>query len=315
MRDAFAAEFYDIVASDPKVSILTGDIGFGVFDQLIADFPDRFLNMGVAEANMMGAAAGLALEGQRPFVYTIVPFLTMRTFEQIRNDVCIQNLPVKIIGVGGGLAYGPMGPTHHSIVDISILRSLPNMTVMSPCDPVESKKVTRAAYEHQGPVYVRLGRNREPVLHTSEYDFQIGRAVEMHPGNDATIVSTGAVTKIALDAAQQLAERGVSARVINMHTVKPIDSEILLRAAVETRAMVSVEEHNIIGGLGSAVAEVLAEGVGHIPFKRIGIPDTFCYGVGSQEFQLERHGVSARSIEEAVAMLLEGRRAPVEARL
>ena len=315
MRDAFAAEFYEIVAADPKVSILTGDIGFGVFDRLISDFPDSFLNMGVAEANMMGAAAGLALEGQRPFVYTIVPFLTMRTFEQIRNDVCIQNLPVKIVGVGGGLAYGPMGPTHHSIVDMSILRSLPNMTVMSPCDPVESRQVTRAAYEHQGPVYIRLGRNREPVLHTSNHDFQIGRAVEMLPGTDATIVSTGAVTKIALEAAHQLAEDGVSTRVINMHTVKPIDSDILLLAAEETRAMVSVEEHNVIGGLGSAVAEVLAEGGGHIPFKRIGIPDTFCYGVGSQEFMLERHGVSARSIADSVAMLLEGRRAPMEARL
>jgi transketolase len=315
MRDAFAAEFYNIVASDPKVSILTGDIGFGVFDQLIADYPDRFLNMGVAEANMMGVAAGLALEGQRPFVYTIIPFLTMRTFEQIRNDVCIQNLPVKIVGVGGGLAYGPMGPTHHSIVDISILRSLPNMTVMSPCDPLESKKVTQAAYQHDGPVYVRLGRNREPVLHTSDYDFKIGRAVEMRTGNEATIVSTGAVTKIALDAATVLADRGVSVRVINMHTVKPIDSDIILQAAAETRVMVSVEEHSVIGGLGSAVAEVLSEGGGNIPFKRIGIPDTFCYGVGSQEFQLERHGVSARSVEESVVMLLEGRPAAMEARL
>ena len=314
MRDAFAAEFYNIVASDPKVSILTGDIGFGVFDQLIADFPDRFLNMGVAEANMMGVAAGMTLEGQRPFVYTIIPFLTMRTFEQIRNDICIQYLPVKIIGVGGGLAYGPMGPTHHSIVDISIMRSLPNMTVMSPCDPVESKMVTQAAYQHDGPVYVRLGRNREPVLHTSDYDFKIGRAVELRTGNEATIVSTGAVTKISLDAAARLADRGIDDRVINLHTVKPIDADILLKAAAETRAMVSVEEHSVIGGLGSAVAEVLAEGGGNIPFKRIGIPDTFCYGVGSQEFQLARQGVSTHSIEESVIMLLEGRAELAESR-
>ncbi len=305
MRDAFASEHYDIVASDDQVLFLTADIGFQVFDRLVADFPDRFLNMGVAEANMIGVAAGLALSGKQPWVYTIVPFLTMRAFEQIRVDVCIQNQPVKIVGVGGGLAYGTLGPTHHSLEDMAILRALPNMTVISPCDPIESRKATRAASEHPGPVYIRLGRNGEPQLHVDDYEFEIGRAVEMRSGSDATIVSTGAVTKIALDVADRLAESGIVARVLNVHTLKPIDRDALLRAARETGAIVTVEEHSIIGGLGGAVAEVLAEGGSPVPFKRFGIPDTFCHGVGGQDYHLARHGVTVEAVCEGIELLLD----------
>ena len=305
MRDAFAAELYDIVAAEPEALLLTADIGFGVFDRLVENFPDQFLNMGVAEANMIGVSAGLAISGKRPFVYTIVPFLTMRTFEQIRVDVCIQNQPVKIVGVGGGLAYGTLGPTHHSLEDIAILRALANMTLIVPCDPLESKKATRAAFEHPGPVYIRLGRNGEPDLYTGDYEFEIGRAVQMREGSEATIVSSGAVTQMALDAADQLAREGISARVLNMHTIKPIDAEAILKAATETMVMVSIEEHSIIGGLGSAVAEVLSEGPTKIPFKRLGIQDTFCYGVGSQSYHLNRHGVTVDAIRQAITTRLE----------
>jgi transketolase len=305
MRDAFAAELYEIVASDPRVLLLTADIGFKVFDRLAGDFPGRFLNMGVAESNMIGVSAGLALEGKRPCVYTIIPFLVMRAFEQIRVDVCIQNLPVKLVGVGGGLAYGALGPTHHSIEDIAILRALPNMTVMTPCDPVESRKATRAAFDHPGPVYLRLGKNGEPRLYAADYEFKIGRAVQMRQGKDATIVVTGAVARLALEAADRLAEEGLSVRVLNVHTIKPIDREAILQAAHETPAMVSVEEHNIIGGLGSAVAEVLAESRVAISFRRCGIQDTFCYGVGSQEYHLKRQGVTSQAISHTVLTLVK----------
>lgn len=307
MRDVFNAELYEIAKSDPRVLLLTGDIGFQVFDRFRADFPGRFINMGVAEANMMGVAAGLALSGKRPFVYTIIPFLTMRAFEQIRVDVCIQNQPVKIVGVGGGLAYGTLGPTHHSIEDVAILRALPNMTILAPCDPLETRKATRAVMEHPGPVYIRLGKNGEPPLHARDYDFQIGRVVQMRSGKDATIISSGAVTRIALEAAGRLAEKGIGVRVLNMHTIKPIDREAILQAARETRALVTVEEHNIIGGLGSAVAEVLAEGGGFVPFRRFGVRDTFCHGVGSQDYHFKQQGITGEAIGENILALLNGR--------
>lgn len=305
MRDAFAAELHLIAASDPRALLLVSDTGFQVFDRFVDDYPDRFINMGVAEGNMVGAAAGLAIGGKIPVVYAIVPFLTMRAFEQIRNDVCIQNQPVKIVGVGGGLAYGQMGPTHHSIVDMAILRALPNMTVIAPCDPIESRKAFRAAYEHPGPVYVRLGRNGEPTLHIDDYQFVIGKSVQMRPGTDATIISTGAVTKIALDAADSLSKDGIYVRVLNVHTLKPLDTSAILAAAHETRAMVTIEEHNIIGGLGSAVAEVVAESGAALPFKRLGIPDAFSYGVGSQGFLLDRHGITAEAVSKTVSSMLE----------
>ena len=307
MRDAFAAELYDIVAEDPRVMLLMGDIGFKVFDRIGADFPARLINMGVAEANMIGVSAGLALSGKRPFVYTIIPFLTMRAFEQIRIDLAIQKQPVKIVGVGGGLAYGNQGPTHHSLEDVAILRAVPNMTVIVPSDPIESRKATRAAHDLDGPVYIRLGRNGEPKLYQNDYTFQIGKAVEMRPGNDATIVSSGPVTKIVLDAAATLEKQGIHTRVLNVHTIKPFDTDAVVKAAHETRAMVSVEEHNIIGGLGSAVSEALAENRTGIPFKRFGIRDNICYGVGSQEYHLRRNGVTVESISETIARLLDTR--------
>lgn len=308
MRDAFNTELNDIAAENPDTFLLTADIGFKVFDRFRDEHPGHFINMGVAEMNMIGVAAGLAMSGKFPFVYTIIPFLTMRAFEQIRVDVCIQNLNVKIVGVGGGVAYGTLGPTHHSIEDIAILRALPNMTVISPCDPLETRLAVRAATEHQGPVYVRLGKNGEPTLHTEKYPFKIGQACEMRSGSDATIISTGFVTNYALEASALLAQQGIKARVVNMHTIKPIDQGAILRAANETSSIVTVEEHNIIGGLGSAVSEVLAEASTGIPFARLGIRDGFCHGVGSQEFHLRRNGVSPEDIVATTIKLMERNR-------
>ncbi|MBM4437330.1 MAG: transketolase [Actinobacteria bacterium] len=304
MRDAFAAQLHQEMAEDPRIMLLTADIGFKVFDRIVSDFPGRFINMGVAEANMLGVAAGLAMSGKRPVVYTIIPFLTMRAFEQIRVDVCIQKQPVTIVGVGGGVAYGTLGPTHHSIEDVAILRSLPNMTVVVPCDPQESRKATRAAFRNVGPLYIRLGKNGEPPLYGDNHSFVIGRAVELRSGADATIVVTGPISRVALEAADRLAGMGVRTRVLNVHTIKPIDAEAILRAARETTAVVSVEEHSIVGGLGSAVAEVLAEGGAAAPFRRLGVRDVYSYGVGSQEYHLRRHGLTVEAISGVIMGML-----------
>ncbi len=303
MRNAFIDELHDIAAEHPGVLLMSGDIGFKVFDKFRDDYPGRYLNMGIAEANMMGMAAGLAMSGKRPVVYTIIPFLTMRAFEQIRVDVAMQNQPVLIIGVGGGLSYDILGPTHHSIEDVAILRALPNMTVLTPSDPVETRAAVRAAYELNGPAYVRLGKNGEPSLYEGACDFELGQATTMRRGSDVTIIGAGPILDIALKAADLLADRGIACRVVNMHTIKPLDSEAIVTAARETRAIVSLEEHSVIGGLGSAVAEVLAENSCAIPFKRLGIPDVFTYEVGSQDFLFNLHGLTAEKVVDVLSTL------------
>ena len=298
MRTAYCKTLYEIMSRDERVFALTADIGFRNFDEIIADFPDRFVNVGVAEADMMGIAAGLALSGKIPFTFTIAPFVTMRCLEQIRVDLCYHNLPVKIVGAGGGFVYGSQGTTHHAIEDIGILRVLPHMTVISPADPVEVSEAVRASMDLDGPVYIRIGRNNEPVLDSGDCSFQIGQAVTMRGGDDITIIAHGLVVKNSLVAADILDSEGVSARVVNMHTIKPIDREMILRCAKETGCIVTVEEHNVIGGLGSAVAEVLAEEFDHpVGFKRLGLNDTFLrihaeHAELQQEYKLDANGIA-----------------------
>ncbi len=305
MRTAYCKALYEIMSRDSRVFALTADIGFRNFDQIIADFPERFVNVGVAEANMMGIAAGLALSGKIPFTFTIAPFVTMRCLEQIRVDLCYHNLPVKIIGAGGGFVYGPQGTTHHAIEEIGILRTLPNMTVISPSDPLETGKAIHASMDLEGPAYVRIGRNNEPALHSDVYKFQIGKADNLSKGGDIAILAHGLVVKNALDAAGMLAREGVRASVVNMHTIKPIDRGEILRCAKETGAILTVEEHNIIGGLGSAVAEVLAEEFVHpVLFRRIGINDAYIR-MNAEHAELQREfGLDSDGIAWAVRQLL-----------
>jgi transketolase len=307
MRDAFIAELHALAAEDARVLLLSGDIGFKVFDRFCEAFPERFLNLGIAEQNMIGMAAGLSMSGKRPFVYTIIPFLTMRPFEQIRVDLCMHEQPVRLVGVGGGLAYDILGPTHHAVEDIGILRALPNMTVLVPSDPIQARQATRAAHALPGPAYVRLGKNGEPVLPGSDEPFAIGRALVRRKGGDATVIACGPIVKMALDAAELLQDAGVSCRVVDMHTVKPLDRDAVLAAARETGAIVTLEEHNVIGGLGSAVAEALAEGGHAVPFRRIGIPDVFTYEVGSQRHLLAHHSITAQAVADTLTSLLAQR--------
>jgi transketolase len=251
--------------------------------------------VGVAESNMIGVAAGLALGGYRPFVYSIVPFATLRCLEQIRNDVCYNNVPVTIVGVGGGYSYGPNGPTHHALEDIAAMRSLPNMTVVCPADPVEAELAVPAIGSHDGPAYLRLGRAGDPVVHQKPPVFRIGEAITVRRGSDCTLISTGGMLPVALEAAALL-DGEVSCRVVSMHTVKPLDSRTLRECSRETEAFFTVEEHSRIGGLGSAVGEWLAESDLQFPLHSLGTPDSFAHFSGSQEFLRNAQGLSAHDI-------------------
>jgi len=309
MRNAFLKELFELAKKDERIVLIVGDLGFGVVNSFMEQLPRQFLNAGVAEQNMTGIAAGMALSGKIAFTYSIGNFPTMRCLEHVRNDVCYHNANVKIVTVGGGFAYGAMGATHHAIEDLAVMRALPGMAVVAPGDPVEAKAATRAITEYAGPCYLRLGKAGEPIVHQSEISFEFGKAIRMREGRDATLISTGGILQTAVRAAQRLAEEGISTRLLSMHTLKPLDTEAILAAARETHAIFTLEEHSVLGGLGSAVAEVLAEAnVPKIPFKRIGVPPAFSPYIGSQEYMQECHGLTpeaiARTIEDTILQVV-----------
>lgn len=287
---------------DPRVVVLTADVGTAVAE-FRERFPDRFLDFGIAEQNMIGAATGLALSGMVPFATTAACFISMRGCEQVRTDVAYQVANVKLIGFGCGTKYGAQGTTHHSTEDIGIMRSFPNMVILSPAGAVETQKAIQAAAKYDGPVYVRVGRGLEPVVYGSNYDFEIGKALLLREGKDVALVATGCMVAKALLAASELEKLGIAASVLNVHTIKPLDRTAIARVARSSRGIVTVEDHNVIGGLGSAVSEVLAEE--HLgPLKRVGIPDVFCV-VGSHEEILSTHGYAVADIAKAAQELME----------
>lgn len=257
MRTAFIETLCELAAADERIMLVCGDLGYSVLEVFAKRFPDRYINAGVAEANMTGVAAGLAMTGRVVFTYSIANFPVIRCLEQVRNDVCYHGLDVKIVAVGGGLAYGPQGYTHHGVEDLAVMRVLPGMTVVAPGDPVEARLATRAVVRQPGPCYLRLGKAGETVVHAAEPPFAIGRAIAMRDGPDATVISTGGVLALVTGAADALAARGIRVRVLSMPCVAPLDEDAVARAATETRLVVTVEEHGA-GGLASAVAEVLA---------------------------------------------------------
>ncbi len=300
MRNVFIHTVYETAKRDTRIMLLTNDLGYSVFEQFAADLPTQFLNMGVAEQNMVGVAAGLAMEGMKPIVYSIVPFATMRPFEQIRNDICYQNLNVKIVGVGAGFSYGTYGHTHHGLEDIGILRTLPNMTIVAPGDPVEAELATEAMMKYTGPVYLRLGKAGEPKLYSKKPKFTIGNGIIVSDGIDVSLIATSTMLERAITVAKTLR----SVRVVSMHTIKPLDTRLVLDCAKKTKAIVTLEEHSVIGGLGSAVAEVLAEQGVSVPFKRIGVADRFTKGMGLQEYMRKLNGLSVEQIIKAVSQLI-----------
>ena len=304
MRTAFIQTLMECAGANEHIWLLVGDLGYSVVEPFREAFPDRFINVGVAEQNMTGVATGLALSGTIVFTYSIANFPTLRCLEQIRNDVCYHKANVKIVAVGGGFSYGAQGMTHHATEDLAIMHALPNMTVVAPGDPVETALATRAIIEWPSPCYLRLGKAREPVVHQTPPNFQIGKAITVREGNDITMITTGTMLYNTIQAAEQLAQQGIQAKVLSMPTLKPLDTEAVLAAVQQTKAIITVEEHSIIGGLGSAVAELLAElGNSHIIFKRIGIKDEFCQQVGSQKYLRRIYGLSVEGIIKVVQSL------------
>jgi transketolase len=305
LRNAFAEELTAIAAEDPRVVLLSGDIGNRLFDSFKAGAPDRFFNCGVAEANMISVAAGLAMSGMRPVAYTIVPFVTTRCLEQIRVDLCYQRQSVVLAGVGGGLSYASLGATHHSLEDVGFLRLLPEMTVVCPGDALEVRGALRAAIEHDGPVYLRLGKKGEPVVHRRQPEFTIGKSITVREGEEVALLAVGNVLPLACEVADLLARDGVSARVESFHTVKPLDDATLEDVFTRCRLVVTIEEHSRIGGAGSAVAEWLtARAATGARLLAVGTDDLFLHESGSQSYARQCFGLTpervARSVREAL---------------
>ncbi|HEX5126611.1 MAG TPA: transketolase C-terminal domain-containing protein [Rhodocyclaceae bacterium] len=306
MRNAFADEVTKLVDQDSRVVMLSGDIGNKLFDNVKKVDERRFYNCGVAEANMMGVAAGMALCGLRPIVYTITPFTTTRCFEQIRVDACYHHVPVTIVGTGSGLSYAELGPTHHSLEDLAILRTLPGMSVLAPCDANELRACMRAALKQNGPVYIRIGKKGEAVIFKDVPDLVIGKATTVRSGNDVALLCAGTLMAEALGTADRMNANGISTEVVSMHSVKPLDTGYLDAAATRFKLIATIEEHGLIGGLGSAVAEWRART--HAPIRQIafGTPDEFMHEVGSQEYARRKYGLTA---DDMAAVVIDALRA------
>jgi len=309
MRKTSLDMVYELAKRDRRVIFIGSDLGPDTLKNLKAEMPNQFLMEGVSEANIVSMAAGLALEGRIPYINTIATFLSRRCFEQIVLDLGLHNTKVRLIASGGGFVYAPLGPTHLAVDDIAILRTVPNMTILVPCDAEEMRRLMLLTLEVEGPIYIRMGKGGDPVVSRADLPCEIGKAILMREGRDALIVTTGICLQAALTAAAGLEERGVSTGVLHVHTVKPLDSCAILENCARARAIVSIEEHILIGGLGSAVAELIAE-AGFEPakrFKRIGIPDMFADEYGSQASLMERFSITAENLVATVTGLLEDR--------
>jgi transketolase len=307
MRNAFAAAITELARTDDRIVLLSGDIGNRLFDTFKAEHPARFYNCGVAEANMTGMAAGLAMCGLRPLTYTITPFATTRAMEQIRIDVCYHNLPVTIVGTGSGLSYASLGPTHHSVEDVAFLRALPNMTVVCPADAAEVRSALAEILKIPGPVYLRLGKKGEPTVHQQPPAMVIGRGLIVREGSDVCLLGMGNMVAPSLEAAGLLEARGISARVVSMHTAKPLDDALLREVLGRYKVVAVVEEHSRIGGLGGAVAEwaIAQETRFAARLMSLGTADAFLPETGSQKYLRKRFGLAPDAIAEAVGNAFE----------
>ena len=302
-RDAYVSALEEMAAADTRVCAVANDsLSSAKLKNFKARFPDRFVNVGIAEQNMVGVSAGLANGGMIPYVCGASCFLTARAMEQVKVDLAYSKANVRICAMSPGMAYGQLGPTHHSIEDLAWMRVLPNLTVIVPADPVETSAAMHYSLKHEGPLFLRITRLPVPRVHGADYEFKLGKAVRLRDGNDVTLIASGLLVSRALDAARALECRGVAARVLNMSTVKPLDREAILDAARTTHGIVTAEEALVAGGLGGAVAEVLA--LEHpAPMRILGVPDVFA-PTGTAEFLLEYFGLTAAGIERAAVELL-----------
>ena len=305
MRDTFVRTLIALAKENPNIELITGDLGFGVLKPFWERLPDQFINAGIAEQNMTSAAAGMALEGKTVFTYSIGNFPTLRCLEQIRNDCAYHGANVKIVCVGGGFVYGSLGMSHHATEDIAVMRALPGVTVLCPGDLVEAEEAIKAIAKYPGTCYLRLGRGGEKRIHDHIDNFEIGKAIKIHDGEKIAIFSTGAIFEEVADAEAILAEHDIYPAVYTFPTVKPIDRAAIARCAADFDMIVTVEEHNIVGGFGSAVAEVLAELPERASLLRIGIHDTYSSIVGSQKYLRSQFGLDSGGIATQVLEALQ----------
>ncbi len=306
MRDTFVKTLIELAKNDRNIELVTGDLGFGVLKPYWEQLPDQFINAGIAEQNMTTMAAGMALEGKTVFTYSIGNFPTIRCLEQIRNDCAYHNANVKIVCVGGGFVYGSLGMSHHATEDLALLRALPGVVVMAPGDLVEAECATKAIAEYQGTCYLRLGRGGEKRIHDKIENFKIGKAIKINDGEKIALFSAGAIFDEVQEACKLLNEKGINPALYTFPTIKPIDKDVIEKYASEFDYVVTVEEHNIVGGFGSAVSEVMAEMKNKkAMLVRIGLNDIYSSIVGSQKYLRDQYGMSATKIVEKVMEVIE----------
>ncbi|MFH1968267.1 MAG: transketolase C-terminal domain-containing protein [bacterium] len=306
MRKTFIKTLIELAENDKSIYLLCGDIGFNVLEEFADKFPRQFINCGIAEQNMMGVAAGLAISGKKVYVYSIIPFVTVRCLEQIKNDVCFRNLDVKIVGYATGFSYGAQGTTHHAIEDVGILRSLPNMTILSPADLAEEKELILQSYQTKNPTYIRLDKGGKEKIYNLESDIIIAKPSVIKEGKDGVIIATGSSVEQGINIIKKLEQIGYDFKLISMHTLKPIDSSSLLKEIEGQKLVFTIEEHNVIGGLGSCVAEILlANGVNNVIFKSIGICDKYPDLVGEQDYLRVYCGIDEDSIYQQIIKRLK----------
>ena len=290
-RTTFIQTLIELARKDDRIFLLTPDMGYSVLEKFREEFPDRFLNCGIAEQNTISIAAGLAASGKIVFVYSIIPFVTMRCFEQVRLDLAYNNSNVKLVGVGAGFTYGSAGTSHHAIEDIAIMRSIPNMTVLCPGDPIETRELIKRSYERYGPIYIRLGKNGEAKIHSEDMRINIGDTIQIKNGRDMILLTTSNTLELAKTWVDEWDDEGINVGLVSIPTLKPFNSKFIEELLKQNIPILSLEEHNIIGGLGSAVAEVIAESQKKVIFKRIGINDKFSHYVGNHDFQRDMMGL------------------------
>jgi transketolase len=301
MRNAFAKEITRLAQDDPRVVLLSGDIGNRLFDDFKDKSPGRFYNCGVAESNMVGVAAGLAMSGLRPVCYTITPFITYRCMEQIRVDVCYHHVPVIIVGTGSGLSYASLGSTHHSCEEMGMLRLLPGLRVVAPADEMEVRAVLKEAFKQPDPIYIRIGKKGEPLVHRNVPELTIGKAIMVRPGTDVCLLAAGTMVASAIQTAELLSGRGLSCQVVSFHTIKPLDAELLADVFARFKLVATIEEHSILGGLGGSVAEWLADQAkSSALLVRFGTRDEFLHVTCEQEEAREFFGLTPQAISETI---------------
>jgi len=305
MRKKCLEMVHELARKDDRVVFIGSDLGYKTSDDFREELPNQFFMEGINEQNVVGMAAGMALEGRIPYVNTIATFIVRRALEQVAMDLCLHDLPVRLIGNGGGLVYAPLGSTHLAVEDIALMRALPNMTIVCPADAEEMERFMAVSVDWPHPIYIRLAKGYDPIVTNSDIPFEIGKGQIYSEGGDVLLVTTGIGLRVCLEAAELLQAQGIASTILHLPTVKPLDTETLLGAISKVQTVVSVEEHTILGGLGSAVAETMLEAGLHRPFRRVGIPDVFPDHYGTQNLIMERYGIWPGPIANTVVELLE----------